>query len=259
MKTTLGRLLILSCLSAFVLTLASLLFRVPGPPETETPVNLPPTAPELASVPNHFVSRARLRFHNHRPEPAPELVSEAQPEPMEPPEDLDECRQWAREKPELALAWMVNAPAGPQRDAVAEIVCAQIAESDPAQAVALAERYAGGCTYLLENLVYQWSERDEPAARAYALARPAGDERDRLLARVALTRAKENPYEAAILVIQETAPGDIQNEAVMSVLHQWALRDPTKALAWAQLFPEGDLRTRALKEIENILRQAGNK
>jgi hypothetical protein len=147
---------------------------------------------------------------------------------------------------------MMSAAAGPQRDSVAEIACAQVAETDPAQAVALAERYAGGCTNLLENLVYQWSERNEPAARAYALARPAGDERDRLVSRVALTRSKEDPAEAAKLVIESVAPGETQNEAVMSVLHQWALLNPTQALAWAQLFPEGTLKTRALKEVENL-------
>jgi hypothetical protein len=38
----------------------------------------------------------------------------------------------------------------------------------------------------------------------------------------------------------------------MSVLHQWALLNPTQALAWAQLFPEGTLKTRALKEVENL-------
>jgi hypothetical protein len=69
---------------------------------------------------------------------------------------------------------------------------------------------------------------------------------------VALTRSKENPAEAAKLVIESIAPGETQNEAVMSVLHQWALLNPTQALAWAQLFPEGTLKTRALKEVENL-------
>lgn len=150
---------------------------------------------------------------------------------------------------------MKSAPAGLQRDTVAEIACAQVAETDPARAVELAERYGGNCTNLLENLVFQWSERNEPEARAYALAKPAGEERDRLLARVALSRAKTEPAEAAKFVVAEMSPGDTQNEAVMSVLHQWALREPNQALAWVQLFPESDLRSRALTEVQNLLRE----
>ena len=136
---------------------------------------------------------------------------------------------------------------------VVEMACAQVAESDPAQAVSLAEGYSGGCSNLLENLVHQWTEQNEPAATAYAISKPPGEERDRLLSRVAFTRSKENPIEAANLVAEWISPGEVQNEAAISVLHQWALRDPNAALAWARLFPEESLRDRALNEIANIL------
>ena len=149
--------------------------------------------------------------------------------------------------------WLRSAVAGEARDTVVEIVCARVAESHPAEAVALAERYSGGCSHLLENLVYQWSDQNEPAAMAYALSKPPGEERDRLFSRVALTRSKEDPADAAKLVAEWISPGAVQNEAAMSVLHQWGLRDPTAALAWAQLFPEESFRDRALNEVWNIL------
>jgi len=171
--------------------------------------------------------------------------------PPEPPEDPDEAREWARANPDAALAWMLNAPAGEKRDTVAEIACAQIAESDPARAVSLAERYSGGCSNLLENLVHRWAEQNEPAATAYALSKPSGEERDRLLGRVAFTRSKENPIEAAKLVAEWISPGEVQNEAAISVLHQWASRDPNAALAWAQMFLDDGLRARAVAEVEN--------
>ena len=248
MKTNMRTPLILSGLFGFAVLAIWLLSRTPAR-EDKIPAESLPGSPELVRAPETQAPRARLRAQRPTPGPAPEDPYVTQ---TEPPEDPDEIRQWARKNPGRALAWMMSAAAGPQRDSVAEIACAQVAETDPAQAVALAERYAGGCTNLLENLVYQWSERNEPAARAYALARPAGDERDRLLSRVALTRSKEDPAEAAKLVIESIAPGETQNEAVMSVLHQWALLNPTQALAWAQLFPEGALKTRALKEVENL-------
>lgn len=177
------------------------------------------------------------------PEPAPMAM-------VLPPEDLDEAREWTRQSLSEALAWLMNAPAGEQRDAVAEIVCASAAQSDPAHAVSLAERFSGGNSNLLENLLQQWADQNEPAAYAYAISQPAGDERNRLLSRVALARSRENPVGAAKLVAEQIAPGEVQNEAAISVLHQWALRDPDAALGWAQLFPEESIRNRALKEVE---------
>ena len=52
--------------------------------------------------------------------------------PASPPADPDEARQWARENLEQAMAWLIAAPPCSERDTVAEMVCARVAESDPA-------------------------------------------------------------------------------------------------------------------------------
>src|SRR3954468_2833414 len=97
------------------------------------------------------------------------------------PQDPDGLREWARQNPAEAFAWLQSAAAGETRDIVVEIVCARVAESSPSEAVLLAERYSGGCSNLLENLVHQWADQNEPAALAYAMRKPPGEERDRLL------------------------------------------------------------------------------
>lgn len=168
------------------------------------------------------------------------------------PEDPDDARAWARTNSAAALAWASSAPEGAQRDAVAEIVCAQVAESDPTRAVALAEQFGASCSNARENLVQQWAERDHAAASAYALKQPPGDERNRLLGRVAFARAQSDPAQAASFVAAEISPGEAQTEAAISVLHQWALRDTRAAAAWADSFSEGALRSRAIHEVENL-------
>jgi hypothetical protein len=191
-----------------------------------------------------------------RPRPEPTLAHSRAATAIalpEPPDEPDEAREWARKNPHDALAWMLNAPASEKRDTVAEIACAHVAESDPARAVSLAQDYSGGCSNLLENLLHQWAERDEWAASTYASSKVPGEERDRLLSRVAFVRSKLNPAEAAKLVAEQISPGEIQNEAAISVLHQWALLDANAALSWAQLFPDEGLRARALTEVENML------
>lgn len=161
--------------------------------------------------------------------------------------DPDEARRWARENLEDARAWLISAEPGSGRDTIAEMVCAKVAESNPAEAVELCEQYAGSCSNLLENLVQQWSEHDENSARTYALSKPAGNERDRLLSRVAFVQSRSDPRSAAKLVVEEMSPGNLQDEAALSVLQQWKSQDPTGAVAWAKLFGN-DLRERAINE-----------
>jgi hypothetical protein len=172
-------------------------------------------------------------------------------------QDLDENREWARNFPAEALAWVKNAPDGKQRVAVAEITCPQLAQTNPAAAVALAENCLGSGTnniaqYLLDNMAQQWAAQDMQAANAWATSKPPGEQRDRLLQRIAVAESKANPDEAARLISEQISPGPTQNEAAMSVLYQWAQQDAAAAQAWAESFPAGDFRDRAIKEVKNV-------
>jgi len=164
----------------------------------------------------------------------------------------DEIRDWVKSHPSAALAWAAGAPPGPLHDSVAELICSLLAASDPAQAVAVAERLGGnGATNVMANVALQWAARDEPAASAWAAAQPPGEERDLLLSRIALVQSKSNPAEAAKLVAEQISPGPVQEEAAISVASQWAAQDPNAALEWAQSFPNYGLRHRAVLEVEH--------
>lgn len=132
--------------------------------------------------------------------------------------------------------------------------CLVLAETDPRQAVefaidsGLCDTNAG----LLENLAAQWASRDFDAAHTWARQQEDGELRDALLARIAFAGAQSDPLAAAQIVSAEMASGPGQNEAALSVLHQWLLRDFKAAASWAATFPPGDLRTRAQAEIEGI-------
>ena len=172
-------------------------------------------------------------------------------------QDLDENRDWARNFPAEALAWLKNAPDGKQRLTIAEIACSYLAQTNPAAAVTLAEKCLGEGTnsvaqYLLDNMTQQWASQDMQAATTWALAKPDGEQRDRLLQRVAVAQSSANPAEAARLIFEQMSPGSFQNEAAISVLYQWAQQDAAAALAWAESFAAGDLRDRAIKEVKNV-------
>ncbi len=225
-----------------------------------------PVVHELAFHPsplNGLPRESSLTFGTEPPKPRPETlqangdVTFTNLESPNNSQDLNQNRDWARKFPVAALAWIQNATNGPQRDAIAEIVCPQLAQTNPAAAVVLAENCLDSATNdvvnnLLDNLAQTWAGQNEEDAYAWASDMPMGKERDRLLERITLVQAHSNPQTAAQLVAEQITPGEIQNEAAISVLYQWSQQDAAAALAWAQTFPAGDFRDRAIKEVKNV-------
>jgi hypothetical protein len=167
------------------------------------------------------------------------------------------AKLWAAQDPTNALAWAAGLQHRDEREAALTDVCLQLAETDPAEAVLQREsRLADYQSYdALEDLAQKWAETDLAAALAWLAGHPADARRDQLIGRVAYVQSQTAPQAAAQLVIADMTPGDAQIEAAVSVLHQWGKQDLPAATAWAEQFPEGSLRARALQELTNI---AGN-
>lgn len=132
--------------------------------------------------------------------------------------------------------------------------CLELAETDPRAALELAitTRLYDTTPGLLENLTGQWAARDDKAAHAWVLQQSPGEWRDSLMARVAYSLSQSNPAEAAQIVASEISEGSVQDEAAISVLHQWALRDYDDAKSWAVTFAPGPFKARALAEVEGV-------
>ena len=161
---------------------------------------------------------------------------------------------WAARDPSAALDWAAALGNSRERDEILTDVFLRIAESDPAEAVRTRRRYVTDekSNAGLEALAQRWAEKDFPAALDWALSRAAGEQRDQLIARMAFVQSQTAPFDAATLAVENLPEGRVQTEAVMTVLHQWALRDPAAAEKWVEDFPEGDLRTRAVNELNGI-------
>jgi hypothetical protein len=105
---------------------------------------------------------------------------------------------------------------------------------------------------LLTNLIMQWASRDFDAACAWTKKQKPDTWRDGILAHLAYLRAQTDSLAAARLVVADISPGPARDEAIISVLHQWGLRDPEAAKAWADTFQDDKLKTRALAEIQGL-------
>jgi hypothetical protein len=185
-----------------------------------------------------------------------EIVRALPSELLKTPFGLEVLKRWARLDPKAALDWAMHETDDVVRRALLVEVSFQMAQRDPARAVALAERFdlGQGSGAVLENLAQQWADRDFPAAHTWVLGQPAGDLRDELVGRVAFVWSHREPAEAARLVVEQIPPGPVQTEAAMSVLHQWAQLDFAAATGWVEQFPKNSLRERAQYELAGIAR-----
>lgn len=165
---------------------------------------------------------------------------------------------WAVRDAESALGWVAALEDPAARRSARSIVCFALAEKDPRQAVTLALAHGADGDDdrgLLECLTMQWCEKETGDVIDWAGLQPPGEWRERLLSRASFVLSKSDPA-AAAQIVSDLEPGTVQDEAAMAVLHQWALRDSSAALRWADAFPEGNLRERALVEISNLRNRA---
>jgi len=163
---------------------------------------------------------------------------------------------WAVQDFHSALSWAAKLNDEERARAISE-VCTKLAERSPAAAVQalVSGHFEHEPSGLLQNLTAQWMERAPSAAFQWLKQQPPGGEHDGLMARAAFVWSKTNPEEAADMVLNHMSPGPEQDEAAISVLHQWALDDLDGAEKWAQDFPEGSLHARAMHELEGVKRQ----
>lgn len=162
--------------------------------------------------------------------------------------------RWARRDPQQALDWARSLAVEDDRDTALTQIFSQIAESDPAEAVRLRQTYVNDLPIdpELENLVQRWAEKNFVAALQWSDSLPLGEQRDLVVARAAFVQAQQSPADAIQLVMDRMTEGPAQTEMLISVLHQWALRDYAAASTWAAQLPPSALSDRAALELAAV-------
>lgn len=167
---------------------------------------------------------------------------------------LRELRAVAATNVESALAGAMAFPEGNERNRVLAAVSLGFAQTDPADAVKLAEKLqlGGQGGGIMENLVQQWATADLPSALEWLNSQPQNEQRDEFTMRIAYVLSQTDPSDAASLVMNQIAAGAAQNDAIITVLHQWANQDMAAAVNWARGFSDEALRVRALTELSGM-------
>ncbi len=163
------------------------------------------------------------------------------------------ARYWAKQNCEAALAWATQLKSREEKLTALSDIVIQVNSSNPSAALALCEKYNFIADHpsTLHSTVQALAKQDTKAAIAWVRQQRDVNFRNEAYSQIAMATAAQDPSAAAHLVTSEIAPGSTQEEAAMSILHQWILKDPKGAKAWVAVFPNGDFRQRAENEIAN--------
>lgn len=162
---------------------------------------------------------------------------------------------WAEKDANSALSWSDQLENDAERRRVRATICTGFAKENPRQALEMAIGHGadeGIGDGLLENLTMQWADREPAPALEWVRSQPSAEWKERLVARVAYVLTRTDPRAAACRVAEDMEPGPAQNEAVISVVHQWAQLDAEAADRWVGELPPGALQERALSELAGI-------
>lgn len=155
---------------------------------------------------------------------------------------------WARQNPEEALAWVRQLSQGDEQNQGILGIAYELVATRPIDALKIApELHPGESRNELVSLASgEWASRDPAAAVEWARGISEGPMRETALAAIATAWAESEPALAARLAVESLTPGKTQNDAAVSIVQQWTVRNPAEAGSWIANFPEGELRETAL-------------
>jgi hypothetical protein len=170
------------------------------------------------------------------------------------------ARLWGESDAEGAFAWAQSLPDAQESDMARGAVCLSLGRANPSAAVKRCADYgadpAGDA--VLQGIIQAWVESEPGAASEWLAAQPASARLDQLRHRQIFVLAKTNPLEALGVAQQAFSGQAARDEAVLAVLHQWGLHDPTAARDWAVRSAPEDFRARAVAEIDGLENYPGS-
>lgn len=192
-------------------------------------------------------------FNAEHPGAVTRLLINASLDADENPTQSELARLLAKRNPHQAMQWASAMAAAEERETLMSDICLTWAETNPLQALAMIDsKLTTSRPNTLASVIAMWASKDLSSASRWVLAQPRDHVRNELVQRLAIKQAELQPRQAAKLVLEEIPGGETQSEAIISVLHQWALRDAVSAKAWIELFPAGPTKERAIRELTNL-------
>lgn len=190
------------------------------------------------------------RFVTPRLHASPAALAEASVHPIASPHPVEPAPELSAAKPSSLSATEEATP----RLLLARR-CLELADTDPLAAIdmAVANQLQNVDRGLIASLMTRWAAQDFDGAYEWTRTQESGAWRNDILGRLAYLRAQTDPIAAARIVVTDIPAGPSYDEAIISVVHQWALKDTEAAGLWARSFDNELLRQRASAEVAGIV------
>lgn len=161
---------------------------------------------------------------------------------------------WSAKDTPAALDWISHRMNAAERLSLGMAVCHQIAKTDARSAISVAQStgLAQENPDFVAYLIQVWANQDPSTSLSWVRSQPEGRLRNQYVAGVVLTMAQSAKYDTAVkLVFDEIPIGAQQDDALMTIVNQWANKDLESATVWVESFSVANpLRGRAIAEIE---------
>ena len=183
--------------------------------------------------------------------------------------------EWARQDPAAAMAWAASLTT--EKGQAMESVVGEVAKTDPAKAAEMVKQMApDDQADAYRSVAAQYGAKDFAAAQSWIQSLPAdaqasalasaigglsnsdpvaaaqqvslmaeGDAKDRVIDDVVGDLSRVNPQAAAELLKQQ-ASENAQRDGMRELMPAWTSQNPAAALAYAESFPQGDVRDSAV-------------
>jgi hypothetical protein len=172
------------------------------------------------------------------------------------------CRQlattWADKDLPAAVAWLKNLPENENKAAAQFALASEAAvRKDAVTAISLVTSMPPSpeSARLLNYSVLQWATSNRENAIEWVKQVQDSEQRERLLANIAIENGIENPARAAEFAATALAPGNNQDNAAIQIVQSWARFNPEQAAAWVEQFPQGDVRDAAEENLMAVWAQ----
>jgi hypothetical protein len=253
--------LTLAAMSTAVLAIGMLLTGpAQSPPQTQAPHQ-----PHAPASPAPSSSPSLSAKHRPTQPPKPDLFpNQARHIASLPPDTHREdairtlAQEWARNSPSAAHRWASALEDPAERERALTHLCLEVTSQDPREAIRIARSHRLHPA-TVDSILTRWARTDFPAASSWLRDLPEGETRDRLLIPLVQSRASDSPAEAAALLSTSPLFDQAQEEAAMTIVHQWILKDPEAARQWVDLFPEGPLKERAAAAVQGMTAYRGSR
>jgi len=161
---------------------------------------------------------------------------------------------WANKDLTAAVEWVDGLPDGATRQAVVLSLGYEAARNNSFGAFGLVAALPPSSERdsLLIHVARQWAATDPSEAVIWADRVPDTALRERLISAVAIASATKDPSAAAFLIATNLTPGQMQDQAAVSIAQRWVQTDAEGAASWISLFPDADVKRAALSALTSL-------